>query len=125
MSGPRSRREQLGAELEHLRRLAGRSGRALAGVLSISQSTISRVESGKALLSRDEVDAWADATAADAATRDRLLALVDAALGRRRPGAASSVRAGHTCRTRYAAGKPERGSCATSNPRWCRAVADP
>jgi transcriptional regulator with XRE-family HTH domain len=80
MSAPRSRREQLGAELEHLRRLAGRSGRALAGVLSISQSTISRVESGKALLSRDEVDAWADATAADAATRDRLLALVDAAL---------------------------------------------
>ena len=58
MSAPRSRREQLGAELEHLRRLAGRSGRALAGLLSISQSTISRVESGKALLPLgDPVDA--------------------------------------------------------------------
>jgi hypothetical protein len=49
-------------------------------MLSISQSTISRVESGKALLSRDEVVAWADATGADATARARLLALVDAAL---------------------------------------------
>ncbi|HEX4100506.1 MAG TPA: helix-turn-helix transcriptional regulator [Pseudonocardiaceae bacterium] len=80
MSTPRSRREQLGQELEHLRRFAGLSGRALAGVLSISQSTISRVESGRAPLSRDEVSAWADATDADAPTRDRLFALVDAAL---------------------------------------------
>lgn len=80
MNAPRSRREQLGQELEHLRRFAGHSGRALAGMLSISQSTISRVESGKALLSRDEVVAWADATGADATTRARLLALVDAAL---------------------------------------------
>jgi transcriptional regulator with XRE-family HTH domain len=80
MSSPRTRRQQLGQELEHLRRLAGRSGRALAGMLSISQSTISRVESGKALLSRDEVSAWADATGADQEIRARLLALVDAAL---------------------------------------------
>jgi transcriptional regulator with XRE-family HTH domain len=80
MSAPKSRREQLGQELEHLRRLAGLSGRALAGMLPISQSTISRVESGKALPSRDEITAWADATGADAPTRERLLALVDAVL---------------------------------------------
>ncbi|MGH3778873.1 MAG: helix-turn-helix domain-containing protein [Pseudonocardiaceae bacterium] len=80
MSSPKSRREQLGQELEHLRKLAGLSGRALAGMLPISQSTISRVESGKTLLSRDEVDAWADAAGADTPTRARLLALVDAAL---------------------------------------------
>jgi transcriptional regulator with XRE-family HTH domain len=80
MSAPQSRREQLGRELEHLRKLAGLSGRALAGMLPISQSTISRAESGKALLSRDELTAWADATNADEQTRDRLLVLVEAAL---------------------------------------------
>src|SRR3978361_989951 len=48
MSAPRSGREQLGAELEHLRRLAGRSGRALAGPLSTSQSTNSRGHSRQA-----------------------------------------------------------------------------
>lgn len=80
MSAPKTRREQLGHEVEHLRRFAGLSGRALAGRLPISQSTISRAESGKALLSRDEVHAWADATGADSQTRARLLALVDAAL---------------------------------------------
>lgn len=69
MSGPPSRREQLGRELEHLRKLAGLSGRALAGMLPISQSTISRAESGKTLLSRDEVSAWTDATSADTETR--------------------------------------------------------
>ncbi|MGH3572555.1 MAG: helix-turn-helix domain-containing protein [Pseudonocardiaceae bacterium] len=80
MSAPKSCREQLGQELEHLRRLAGLSGRALAGKLPISQSTISRIEAGKALPSRDEVVAWAKATSADAPTQKRLLALVDAAL---------------------------------------------
>lgn len=80
MSTPKTRREQLGQELEHLRRLAGLSGRALAATLSISQSTVSRVESGKALLSRDEVVAWADATGADQEIRAWLLALVDAVL---------------------------------------------
>lgn len=79
MSATPPRREQLGRELEHLRKLAGLSGRALAGVLPVSQSTISRAESGKTLLSRDEVNAWVDATGADEPTRDRLLALVDAA----------------------------------------------
>lgn len=49
-------------------------------MLPISQSTVSRVEGGRALLSRDDVGAWADATGADSATRVRLLALVDAAL---------------------------------------------
>lgn len=80
MSAPKSRREQLGQELEHLRRLAGLSGRALAGKLPISQSTISRIEGGKALPSRDEVVAWAKATSADVPTQERLLVLVDAAL---------------------------------------------
>ena len=46
MSAPKSRREQLGLELEHLRRLAGLSGRALADMLPISQSTISQIERG-------------------------------------------------------------------------------
>jgi transcriptional regulator with XRE-family HTH domain len=80
MSAPKSRRKQLGLELEHLRRLAGLSGRALADMLPISQSTISRIESGKALPTRDEVGVWADATGANASTRERLLTLVEAAL---------------------------------------------
>ncbi len=80
MNAQKSRRELLGQELEHLRRFAGLSGRTLAGMLTISQSTISRVESGKTLLSRDEVGAWAEATGADTQTRAQLLALVDAAL---------------------------------------------
>ena len=81
MSEPRSRREQLGQELGNLRKLAGLSGRALATRMShLSQSTISRAEGGKALLSRPEVDAWANATGADPQRRAQLLSLLDAAV---------------------------------------------
>lgn len=81
MSTPRSRREQLAQELENLRKLAGLSGRALATRMSsVSQSTVSRAEGGKALLSRPEVEAWADATGADPHRRAQLLTLLEAAL---------------------------------------------
>ncbi len=81
MAQPKSRREQLGHELEHLRKLAGLSGRALATkVRSISQSTVSRAEAGKALLSRPEVESWAEVTGADSHARARLLDLLDAAI---------------------------------------------
>lgn len=80
MSTPASSRTRLARELERLRKFAGLSGRALAEKLPVSQATVSRVEAGKALLSRDEVIAWTDATGADGETQARLLALVNAAL---------------------------------------------
>lgn len=85
MSAPESSQERLGRELERLRRFAGLSGRGLAEKLPISQATVSRVESGKALLARDEVIAWAEATGADDDTRARLLALLNAALREDQP----------------------------------------
>jgi transcriptional regulator with XRE-family HTH domain len=115
MSKPRSRREQRGQGLGNLRKLAGLSGRALATRLSsLTQSTVSRAEGGKALLSRPEVEAWADATGADPQRRAQLLVLSTQRYVRRRRGAASSVK-DHTCKMRSATGKPEPARFATSS----------
>jgi transcriptional regulator with XRE-family HTH domain len=72
-------RQRLGAELRRVRELSGRSGRELAQRIGISQSKVSRAESGSALLSMPEVAAWASATQASPDVADRLSALTEAA----------------------------------------------
>lgn len=77
-------RAQLGRELKHLREFAGLSGRDLAARirdsgLDMSQSKVSRIESGTATVIRPEVQAWADATNAAPGTRERLIELAEAA----------------------------------------------
>jgi transcriptional regulator with XRE-family HTH domain len=72
-------RAQLAAELRKARDLAGISGRELAHQVGISQSKVSRIESGTALPSWPEVTAWADATAASQDARELLGSLTEAA----------------------------------------------
>jgi transcriptional regulator with XRE-family HTH domain len=75
---PGGKRERLGAELRRARELAGLSGRQLAQRIGISQSKVSRAESGSALLSLPEVAAWASAAGASAEVADLLAALTGA-----------------------------------------------
>jgi len=72
------RRRRLGTELRRTRELSGISGRELAQQIGISQSKVSRAESGSALLSMPEVTAWASATRASPDAADRLSALTEA-----------------------------------------------
>lgn len=72
------KRERLGAELRRARELAGLSGRQLAQRIGISQSKVSRAESGSALLSLPEVAAWAAAAGASHEVTDLLSALTEA-----------------------------------------------
>lgn len=73
------KRERLAAELRRARELAGLSGRQLAQRIGISQSKVSRAESGSALLSLPEVAAWASATGASTEVANLLPALTEAA----------------------------------------------
>jgi transcriptional regulator with XRE-family HTH domain len=79
------RRRQLGGELRRLREQAGLSGRDLAGVLGISQSKVSRIESGAALPTVPEVKSWTSATAASDLDREMLPMLTDGAYTEIRP----------------------------------------
>jgi transcriptional regulator with XRE-family HTH domain len=72
-------RRRLAAELRRVRDLAGISGRELAQRVGISQSKVSRIESGTAIPSWPEVTAWADATEASDETRNLLGTLTEAA----------------------------------------------
>lgn len=72
-----SHRRRLAAELRRLRDQAGLSGRQLAEQVGISQSKISRIESGASVPTRPEVTAWAAATRAPAPTGELLLILTD------------------------------------------------
>lgn len=77
-------RAQLGRELKHLREFAGLNGRDLAARirdsgLDMSQSKVSRIESGTATVTRPEVQAWTDATKAAPGTRERLMELAEMA----------------------------------------------
>ncbi|HSV66727.1 MAG TPA: helix-turn-helix transcriptional regulator [Mycobacteriales bacterium] len=76
---PRIKRRQLAAELRRLREAAGVSGRGLAERIGISQSKVSRIESGAAMPSVPQVAAWVDAIGASAETRARLTALTESA----------------------------------------------
>lgn len=72
-------RRRLGAELRRLREQAGLPGRRLAEQIGISQSKISRIESGTALPTIPEVTAWAAAAGAPKEAVGRAVALVNAA----------------------------------------------
>jgi transcriptional regulator with XRE-family HTH domain len=72
-------RELLAAELRHARALAGISGRVLARRAGISQSKVSRIESGLSLPSGPEVMSWAKAADAPEETAQRLARLTEAA----------------------------------------------
>src|SRR2546430_6925406 len=75
---PRAKRLRLAAELRRLREMAGVSGRELAQRINISQSKISRIESGMTTPPVPAVTAWAEAVGADAETRARLTAMTEA-----------------------------------------------
>lgn len=72
------KRQRLGAELRRARELGGLSGRELAQRIGISQSKVSRAESGSTLLSIPQVAAWASATGASPDVADLLSALTEA-----------------------------------------------
>jgi transcriptional regulator with XRE-family HTH domain len=76
-SVPSGRR--LAAELRRLRELAGTSGRDLAHQVGISQSTVSRMESGRAVPSLPLVRAWGKALGVSDREGDQLLSLAEAA----------------------------------------------
>ncbi len=75
-SEPRGR---LAAELRRLRDLAGISGRDLAGRVGISQSTLSRIETGNAVPSLPQVLAWSREVGASPDTESVLRRLTEAA----------------------------------------------
>src|SRR2546430_15956476 len=75
---PRAKRLRLAAELRRLREMAGVSGRELAQRVNMSQSKVSRIESGATTPPIPAVAAWADAVGADAPTRARLTAMTEA-----------------------------------------------
>jgi transcriptional regulator with XRE-family HTH domain len=74
-----AKRHQLAAELRRSRELAGLSGRDLAQRIGISQSKVSRIESGATVPSLPEVTAWARAVQAPADRRQLLMALTEMA----------------------------------------------
>lgn len=74
-----SQRRRLSVELRRLREQAGLSGRQLAEQIGISQSKVSRVESGATMPTTPEVSAWAAAVDASASMAEKLLLLTDAA----------------------------------------------
>ncbi|MFG1944869.1 helix-turn-helix domain-containing protein [Nonomuraea sp. NPDC048826] len=65
-------------ELRRLRDLAGISGRDLAARIGISQSKISRIESGNVIPSLPEVTAWGEAVEAPPEAREMLADLTQA-----------------------------------------------
>jgi transcriptional regulator with XRE-family HTH domain len=87
-------RHQLGSELRRLREQAGLSGRTLAGQVGISQSKLSRIESGSALPTLPEISKWASATSASPETSVALRLLADAAYTGVTPFG-DALRAGH------------------------------
>lgn len=75
----RSKRQRLADELRLQRDLAGLTGRELARRIGISQSKVSRIESGTTLPSRPEVTAWGGATGASDEVLELLTVLAAAA----------------------------------------------
>jgi transcriptional regulator with XRE-family HTH domain len=73
-------RQQLSAELRRLRDQAGISGRELARLIGISQSKVSRIESGTATPTLPQVKQWAEATRAPAEQTRSLIDLAERAL---------------------------------------------
>ena len=69
------KRRHLGSELRRLREQAGLSGRQLAGQIGVSQSKVSRIESGATMPSIPEVAGWAAAAGASEGAASRAVAL--------------------------------------------------
>ncbi|MGB3441791.1 MAG: helix-turn-helix transcriptional regulator [Actinophytocola sp.] len=88
-------REQLAAELRRLRDLAGMSGRDLAQRIGISQSKVSRIESGAVVPSLPEVTAWGEELGVSVELRERLTALTEAAYDEMHPWRAALQRRGN------------------------------
>ncbi|QLY29649.1 helix-turn-helix domain-containing protein [Nocardia huaxiensis] len=72
-------RQQLAAELRRLRGVAGISGRELAKLVGISQSTLSRIEAGHAVPPLPQVLDWAKAVGAEPDSQQLLRTLTEAA----------------------------------------------
>ena len=69
-------REQLGAKLRDLRRRAGLSGDQLAAQAGLSQSKVSRIETGRSLPSASELEVWGRLTGASHEELQELAATV-------------------------------------------------
>jgi transcriptional regulator with XRE-family HTH domain len=87
-------RERLASELRRLRDLAGVSGRDLAQRIGISQSKVSRIESGAVVPSLPEVTAWGKELGVSVETQGRLTAMIEAAYNEVHPWG-SALRTGN------------------------------
>lgn len=74
-----SKRRRLGSELRRQREQAGVSGRQLAERIGISQSKVSRIESGATIPTIPEVTAWAAGVGASGGVTETLMVLTEAA----------------------------------------------
>lgn len=81
MAEPAPERKTLADELRKIRSLAGISGRRMAEHLGKRQATVSRIEQGQTLPTRDQVLTWLTECDADNAVRVHVLELLDAAHG--------------------------------------------
>lgn len=88
-------RERLAAELRRLRDLAGVSGRELAQRIGISQSKVSRIESGAVVPSLPEVTAWGEELGVSVETQGRLKTFTEAAYNEVHPWRAALQRRGN------------------------------
>jgi transcriptional regulator with XRE-family HTH domain len=79
MEGSRGQRQELAAELRRIRLLSGLSHTEVARQTGLSESSVSRLESGQVLPSFDEVDHWSYAVGASKRVREQLRALTEAA----------------------------------------------
>ena len=89
---PPTGRERLAAELRRLRDIAGVSGRDLAQRIGISQSKVSRIESGTVVPSLPEVTAWGKELGVSVETQGRLTALIESAYSEVHPWGAALQR---------------------------------
>ncbi|GAA1613441.1 helix-turn-helix transcriptional regulator [Nonomuraea maheshkhaliensis] len=78
-SQPLARQQRLAAELRRLRDLSGLSGRELAARLGVTQSRVSRIESGAVLPPLPLVTAWAETVDATPESRQMLRELTEEA----------------------------------------------
>lgn len=92
---PPAGRELLAAELKRLRDLGGMSGRDLAQRIGISQSKVSRIESGAVVPSLPEVTAWGEELGVSVEVQERLTALTEAAYDEVHPWRAALERRGN------------------------------
>lgn len=86
-----AKRRRLAVELRGLREMAGLSGRELANRIGVSQSKVSRIESGRTVPSLQEVADWAEAAQVSDDRREWLVAMTRAVFTDVQPWRASSA----------------------------------